>query len=518
MYDPDLDGLQDPDGEEDAQYNWDTEFQKHIITLLLVDRQFLVTSIDLVRPSYFTNKAHQKACASLFSFFKKYKAMPHKTFILQAMKEEFEEDKGKDAYIGEIKSLYDYFKPGLEGRDYLSDKILNFSKAQALKQAFQECLKLIGKAPEAEETWSRNYEILRKAMNVERNLDPGLDYFLSMQERYERMKEEENSPDEKFVTGYMTIDHSIKGGGYNKGEMVLVAAPSGVGKSVWLTCVGARNVLRKKKLLYITLELSEDRVAERFDSILTGCDINCLYDLKEDVFARLETISSDWDDKKNRIVVKHFPGRTVDVNTIRGYISQLKFFGFVPDMVVVDYVGEMKMHTGMKPHESLELIISELRSLANEGEKFFLATAIQTNADGKKTLKDGGRIDEEHAAGSYGQWRPVDGGYGLMQSELEKGVNIGRLFVIKQRFGKAKFDCYVQFDAQTLEIKEISQAQYGRIFHGRAEQVANGVAKDMVGGKPVRPYKPDKEDQPEMIVDDNQWETDGDSSAEDEQG
>lgn len=511
MYDPELHGLQDPDSDIDMQYDWDAEFQKHIISLLLVDRQFLVTSIDLIRPNYFTNRAHQRACVKLFDFFRKYKAMPHKTFILQALKDEFAQDKAKDAFIGEIKGLYDYFKPALESRDYLSDKILNFAKKHALRTAFQNCMKLISKAPEADETWDKSYHILRTAMNTNRNLDPGHDYFLGLHERYERMAEEAQQSDDLFILGHVDIDSNIRGGGYNKGEMILMAAPSGVGKSVWLTCVAARNALRKKRILYVTLELSEDRVAERFDSILTGCDINCLYDQKQDVFERLKTISSEWEDARNRIVVKFFPGRTLDIDMLRGYLAQLKFFGFVPDMVVVDYIGEMKVNS-INRHEALELIIAELRSMANEGEKFFCASAIQTNVGAKKALKEGERIDEEHAAGSYGQWRPVDGGYALMQNDLEKSVNIGRLYVVKQRFGASKYDTYVEFDTKTLEIKSISKDRYYKILHGKSEKIADQVAIDDIRSptkkiveRPYTPDEPDRNEHSNSIVDDTQW-------------
>lgn len=128
--DPDLEGLQDPDGDDDARYNWDTEFQKHIIALLLVDKQFLLQSIDLIKPSYFTNKAHQMACRILFEFFKKYKLVPKKSFVIQEVKETLKDDKALVYYLGEIKGLYDYFEPGLDSREYLADKITFFAKIQ----------------------------------------------------------------------------------------------------------------------------------------------------------------------------------------------------------------------------------------------------------------------------------------------------------------------------------------------------------------------------------------------------
>ena len=63
--------LSDPDSGQDTKYNWDEEFQRHIAALLISDRQFLLQSLDLVKTSYFTNKAHSKVCSIAFDFFKK---------------------------------------------------------------------------------------------------------------------------------------------------------------------------------------------------------------------------------------------------------------------------------------------------------------------------------------------------------------------------------------------------------------------------------------------------------------
>lgn len=481
--DPDLEGLQDPDGDDDARYNWDTEFQKHIIALLLVDKQFLLQSIDLIKPSYFTNKAHQMACRILFEFFKKYKLVPKKSFVIQEVKETLKDDKALVYYLGEIKGLYDYFEPGLDSREYLADKITFFAKIQSLRTAFHKCLAMINKEPESEETWAKVYEILRVAMNTDRNFEQGLRYFETAEERYKRMMEEDDTQ-EVFLTGLPGIDSLIKGGGYKKGEIVSIIAASGVGKSVLLSCMAAINAMRGKKVVYITLELSEDRVAERFDAILTGCSIHALYDDKDEVLKRLEAMMEDKEDK-NPILIKYFPGKSADVNTIRAYLAQLKFAGYIPDMVVIDYIGEMKDYPGMEIHRSRELLVQEMRGLANEGDKFFCATAMQPNRGAKEAQKQG-RIEEEHIGASWDQINPLDGAITLNQHEVEKSLHIGRAYVMKQRFGASKYQIYINFDPQTLKITEISKNTYTNAMNKRSTKVSDEVATDMV----VRPFDP----------------------------
>jgi replicative DNA helicase len=478
MQDPDIDDLVSPDAESSETYRWDEDFQRHIIALLLVDKQFLVQSVDLIKPSYFTNKAHKEVCRVLFEHYHKYKLVPNKTFILEELKNVFKEDKSKLLYLSEVNSLYEYFEPALDHREYLSDKIVFFAKMMSLKNAFTHCLKEIDKDPESAETWAKVYDTLRKAMNVDRNFETGLDYFGTTKERYERMAETETDGSDKFVTGYEGVDKEIKGGGYNRGEMIAVIAPSGVGKSVMLTNMARTNVLRNKKVLYVTLELSEDRQAERFDAIFADSNIHALYDNKDSIFAELEQIVEDKQDKK-LVIVKYFAPKTCTVNVLRAYISQLKFYGFVPDMVVLDYIGEMKDYPDMKVHESRELIISELRGLANEGEKFFCAVAIQPNRS-SKLLEEHQAIEDEHMADSFGQIRPLDGALSINQSKNEAQVNIGRGWVMKQRFGRAKYYFYLEFDRQSLRIKEISQQTYRNRQSSRTEKVSEETAIDNI--------------------------------------
>lgn len=481
-----LDDLQDPDEGVDVKYNWDLDFQRHIVSLLLSDKEFMVQGLDLIRPSYFSNKAHVKACEIVFNMYQQYKMLPNKSIVIQRLKEDLKDDKSLYFYVGEINSLYEYYHPGLEAKEYLTDRITFFAKKQALRYAFEICLKKIDKNPEEDSTWQEVNDILRKAMSTDRNFEIGLHYLENVRSRYEKMNAMEDNKD-VFVTGMPTIDSNIKGGGYLRGEIFSVMAPSGVGKSVFLTGMAALNAQRGKKVAYITLELTEERVAERFDAILTGCDIRCLYQEKEEVFAFLDSMYEE-NKGQNPIVIKFFSGKTADVNTIRAYISQLKFRGFNPDMVIVDYIGEMKDHPGIPVHESRVKLVSELRGLANEGEKFFCATAMQPNRGAKEAQKVG-RIETEHIGASWDQINPLDGFLALMQNEAEYAMNMGRGSILKQRSGKANITIYLKFDPVCLKISEVSKEIYKSKMTGRQEKVAEEVFDELGNmNKQIRSY------------------------------
>lgn len=471
--------LADPDAESEIKYSWDEEFQRHVISLLLLDRQFVLQSLDLVKPSYFTNKAHQKACSIVFKFFKEHRILPAKIFLVQEIKDELKDNKSLDYYLAEIGVIYDYFQPGLDARDYLQNKIVYFAKIQAIKSAFKESLRKIDKAPENEKTWGEVYELMRKSMETNENFDLGIDYFNTIPDRYNKMEEDDESK-AKFKTGLDEIDMEISAGGYIKGEIISFVGGSGVGKSVMLCCLTATNVLRGKKGVYITLELAAEKVADRMDAILTGFPIQSLSSHRDDIFAKLTDLEGvEYSDEGlGSLVIKQFPARQCTVNMIRSYISQLRFHGFEPDFVVVDYIGEMKDLPGMKRYESLEQIVGELRGMSTE-ENIFLATAMQPNRGSRETQKDErGRIEEEHLADSFGQIRPLDGCFSLNQNDVEKLLGLGRLYVIKQRDGKSRYMIRLRFDLDNLKITGLSQDKYLDILNSHKRTVEGDVVVD----------------------------------------
>lgn len=469
--------LANPDEDTEAKYSWDEEFQRHIIAMLVVDRQFLLSAIDLVRPSYFTNKAHQKMCSILFEFFRKYRLLPKKAFIVQELKEAFKENKSLAYYLGEVNTVYDYFQPGLDAREYLQDKITYFAKIQALKKAFHNSLKEVDKSPESEETWTKVYDMMRQAMTTQENFDLGIDYFRTVKDRYAQ-KEENIDKNEVFLTGYETWDKEK--GGYVRGEIISIVAGSGVGKSVMLANIAATNLLRGKRGVYISCELKDTKVADRIDAILTGFPIQCLTVHKEDIFQKLETLEGVDYEYGMPFIIKQFAAGTATVNKIRAYISQLRFYGFDPDFIIVDYIGEMQDIPGLPTHESRERIVRDLRGMAEE-EQVFVAVAMQPNRDSRETQKsEKGRIEEEHLADSFGQIRPLDGCLSLNQNDSENHLGLARGYVIKERDGKSRYQFYLKFDKENLRITEISHHKYREMLNKHKDYVSEEVKIDQV--------------------------------------
>ena len=243
---------------------------------------------------------------------------------------------------------------------------------------------------------------------------------------------------------------------------------SGTGKSLALVATTVANLKLGHKVLYISLEMDEDRTAERFDAQLGDCSrtmglsIKNLSEKENVVIQGLGEFISDYDDKK-LLVIKQFPGGQMDIPTLRAYFSQVKLRGFIPDVVIIDYVGEMKDYPGMPTHESRYRIVRDLRGFAVE-EKIVIFTAMQPNRSAKEAIKNGLLIDDENIGDAYAQIKPLDALWSINQFQEEKEAGLARIFVVKHRFGESRFVIYVQYDRDTLSITEISKQKYEDIM------------------------------------------------------
>jgi replicative DNA helicase len=463
----------DPDVEVNNQYRWDEDYQRLVIGMLLTDRYFLVQSLDLVKPNYFVNEAHQLICRILFDHFDEYKVVPSKPVLVQEVRDRLA---GKDGavvlyYLGELATVYDYYREGLDSREAYLDKIVTFAKTQATKVAIHKTLGLIKKQPDTDETWSSIGELWRDALSVDKNFDIGLDYFKDLEDRYARMRQEEEHT-ERFTTGFEALDWGLNGGGLSRGEIGAWLGLPGTGKSLALVTASVANILRGKKVLYVSLEMDQDKLAARFDAQLADWNINRLLDNQANVIRAIREHVGDCEDKR-RLVIKQFPSGTADVNTVRAYHSQLLLYGFKPDLVVVDYLGEMRDAPGIPTWESRPRLLRDLRGFGIEQQHCTL-TALQPNRDAVEAQQEG-YIDESKLGDSFNQNRVLDALWTINQTIKEKSACVGRVFIPKHRNGKSRYAFKIGFDYRdtcTLRMFQISNEAYlARMNEAKEEAV-----------------------------------------------
>lgn len=455
--------LVNPDDAREKKYRWDLRYQQEVLGMLLMDKVFLIQSMQLIRPEYFVDKAHEVICDILFRYFSRYNQLPAKFVIANEIRERYpDNDKRVLIYTGELEALTASYIPGLESRDACLDKITEFAKEMALRAAVSRTLDLLESTDR--ERWTKIEDLFKKALLTDRNFDIGLDYFQTLDERYERMIAQMERK-EVFTSGFDQIDRGLTAGGICRGELAAYMGVSGAGKSLMLVKAAVQNLVNAyeveatgKKILYVSLEMSEDKLAKRFDSMVSQVDINSLID-KKDIVKNAIREQIRGEDDKRKLIIKQFPAGTADVNTIRAYMAQTALYGWSPDLVIVDYVGELKDYEGIKTYESRQRLVRDLRALAVE-HNVAVFTALQANRRGKEEQQDDSPIDDSMLADSYGQSRVCDAIWSINQSPAEKEMGLARIYIAKHRDGNSRYLCYVKQDRQTLMYSDITKETY----------------------------------------------------------
>jgi replicative DNA helicase len=465
------------------KYNWDRRYQQEIVGMMLNDKMFLIQCMQLVKPSYFHDQAHELICSSLFDYFTAYSQIPARFVLADLIRSQVNKD---DSLVircmKELDICADAWTPGQESREHCLDRVTDFGKEQSLRLAVWQTVNLLKKRPKQPDRWIQIEKLLKDAILVDRNYDIGQNYFDTLDARYDRMMAQGEV--EVFSTGFDEIDLMISRGGLKRGEVGAYMGLSGTGKSVMLVKSAVRNIVRGKKVLYLSLEMSEDGIARRFDSQLARMDMRNLINNRDSVIKSVkEYVSEDID--KRKLVIKQFAAGTLDMPALRAYVSQLRLQGFTPDVICLDYVGELKDYENVKVYESRQRLVRELRGLAME-EKICIMTALQANRRGREQVQSTGVMDDDALGDSYGQARPLDLIISINIGTQDKEGGIGQLFVVKNRDGESRKTIYIKKEDDCLDFKVITTQEYQMIYQKASSKLTEDVESQVskiVGGK-----------------------------------
>ena len=251
-------------------------------------------------------------------------------------------------------------------------------------------------------------------------------------------------------TGINHLDQKdVLNGGLGRGEIGVITANTGVGKSHFLVAMGVEAIKRGKNVIHYTFELSETAVGIRYDSNL--CDISSseIIDKKEEVLGHYE--ENDY----GRLIIKQYPTGSASIITLRNHIEKLAMKDFIPSMIIIDYADIMRStrsYDSMR-HE-LKLIYEELRNLAME-MNIPIWTASQANRDSAKSDV----VGLENMSEAYGKAMVADVVLSISRKPMEKATGAGRLFVAKNRAGRDGILFPVRIDCSKSKISVIDDAR-----------------------------------------------------------
>jgi archaellum biogenesis ATPase FlaH len=393
-----------------SEYGWG--FQVKVIAAMFTDRIFLQQIADIIQPSYFESDANIWLLEVVLTHFREYKSPPTKDVFkvkLTELSDDGPEAVMKAAILEQLKDVFRYMES--DDLTFVKDEILNFCKNQEIKRAIMDSVSLLQRG---------NYDEIKTkidtAMKAGADTNIGLDYKVNISSRYAEAARQ------TITTGWDVID-DLMDGGLAPGELGVVMAPAGIGKSWLLINIGANAVKAGHTVIHYTLELNENYVGQRYDSVLTGINAQSLKNHQETVEEKMKTLSGD-------LIVKYYPTKSVGVMGIKAHLEKTIMLGKRPDVVIVDYGDLLKINAKKDKHEALEELYEELRGMAGE-----YSIPVWTASQAGRSALEEDVIEADKIASSYGKVMVADFLMSLSRKVEDKMSGTGRGHVIKNRFG-----------------------------------------------------------------------------------
>lgn len=385
-------------------------FQLKVITALLTDRVFLQNGSDLIEPPYFESQANNWIVNSILKYFVTYKSMPTN----EVFKSELigMEDKVLLSSVVDSLKEVERFK-GSNDLEYIKNTTIRFCQNQKMKTAILESVDLLKRG---------DYDAIKKkvdtALKAGTDKDVGHVYVDDMEARYAI------GARKTVKTGWELVD-DLTNGGLGGGELGVVVAPAGGGKSWGLVSIAANALKQGKTVIYYTLELNQFYVGRRIDAYLTGISFQDL----EEPYAK-EKIESALLNVPGEMIIKYYPTRTASINTLSAHIEKCISHDKRPDLIILDYADLIRPSSSKDKRLELNDIYEDLRGLAGEHD-----IPIWTASQSSRSSTDDDVIEANKISESYNKIMVADFVMSLSRKLEDKLGGTGRWHIIKNRFG-----------------------------------------------------------------------------------
>jgi replicative DNA helicase len=437
-----------------------------ILKHLIYEEEYLRRVLPFLKSEYFTDKVDRVIYEEINKFTDTYNNPPTIEALGLAIKERRnlsdEEVEKSESYLKEIETA----SRERSEIQWLVDKTEKFCQEKAIYNAVLGSISILdGKDKNHDK--GQIPKILSDALAISFDTSVGHDYLENSDERYEFYhKHEERIPFDLDFFNRIT-----KGGLPNK-TLNIALAGTGVGKSLFMCHVAAGAMVQGKNVLYITMEMAEEKIAERIDANLLNTSLDDLMELPKDVYdKRVNKLKSK---VVGKLIIKEYPTASASVTHFRSLLNELNLKkSFVPDIIFIDYLNiccssRIKAGANVNSYTYVKAIAEELRGLAVEfGVP--VVSATQTTRSGY-TSSDPGLEDTSE---SFGLPATADLMFALISSEeLEE---LGQIMVkqLKNRYNDPTY--YKRF---TLGIDRAKMRLYDVDQSGQDGLADAGITKN----------------------------------------
>tara|TARA_B100000131_G_scaffold63924_1_gene60260 strand:- start:692 stop:2059 length:1368 start_codon:yes stop_codon:yes gene_type:complete len=404
-------------------------FQEGLCQLILEDRPFADQISEVFDINFLELKYLQLFVKKIIQYRLKYGTHPTYKLMLTIFRAEIANE--NEATQRQVRDYFArIYKTEVDGKEYIKETSLDFCRKQKIKESMLKCVPLLEKLSFDEISKEINNALILGSDN-----NFGHDYLIDFEERF---KIKTRNP---ISTGWTEIDDICKNG-LGKGELGVVIAPTGAGKSMVLVHLGAQAIKNGKTVVHYTLELGDTVVASRYDSCITGYPLSDLHTFKDNIYEAVKNLPG-------KLIIKEYPTKSASSKTIRNHLEKLRKRGNEPGLVIVDY-GDLLRPISMQREKrnELESIYEEMRAIAQEF-KCPIWTASQTNRSGLNAEV----ITMESISEAFNKCFVADFIFSVSRTIDDKTANSGRIFVAKNRNGPDGLVYPIFMDTSNVKIK-----------------------------------------------------------------
>lgn len=381
------------------------DIQHLFLRTMVSDPDAYARTQSIIKPDYFDDSL-RPAAKFILDYAQTYNKLP-----------------SPDQVLAQTRVNVPRFEDAVEHTDWYMQTIEKFCRYRALEIAVLNGVDMIQKGEGA-----KLEEMVKEAMTISIDTDLGTGYFDDPRTRLNRLKD--NSA---FIpTGWDELDSKLYGG-FTPGSLNIFAGGSGSGKSLFLQNIALNWALRGMDVVYITLELSEDLVNLRLDSMLTGLGTKNVLRNVDDASLMIALQGK----KAGRLLVKKMPEGGTTCNKLRAYLKEYEIkFGKKPDAIVIDYLDLIYPNNGKidvtNAFAKDKYVSEEMRGIATDWG-VPLVTASQLN----RQSVDAQEFDHSHIAGGISKINTADNVFGIFTSNAMKERGEYRLQFLKTRSSSA---------------------------------------------------------------------------------
>ena len=429
-----------------------TNIEQVVLKNILTNEKYMRKVLPFVKPDYFEG-TYKILFKEAGKFVGKYNKLP----TAEAFKIEIDnaDSFNEEQYRHAVEIIPNLFEEEKADETWLYDSTEKWCQDRALYNAVMESISIIdGKHG----TLTKNAlpEILTKALGVSFDTNVGHDYIENADERYEFYhRDEERIP---FDLEYFNL--ITKGGLPNK-TLNICLAGTGVGKSLFMCHCAASAMSQGRNVLYITMEMAEERIAERIDANLLDCPIDQLPNLSKEMFAdrvyKLSTRTS------GKLIIKEYPTGQASTSHFRALLNELKLKkSFEPEMIFIDYLNicassRMKgMGGAINSYNYIKAIAEEIRGLAVEFD-VPIVSATQTTRSGYSNSD----VGLEDTSESFGLPATADLMFAIISTEELEGMGQLAVKQLKNRYNdptyKKRF--VIGVDRSKMRLFDVNESE-----------------------------------------------------------